>query len=487
MHIDDMIAFWANAKPHHPAIIQPDTIITYRGLADAIGSICLRLESLGLDPGEPVAVAIEHPAKQLAVTFALLRSGYVAAPVYRALMPHLQTAGIKNIIYEAEGLVMTGGKNIRFDNSWLPSGPSSRLPPRRRRSSAAAPNMNFFTSGATGLPKKVVQTEAALIERMNVASMTGVAGHARVMILPGLGTNFGFSHTCAVLRGGNTVCFSLPNEGRLVLISTYGVEQLVASPQQALALVALNEGYPGYQLDSLKAIWISGAPMSRSAIDRVKQGLCRNVYIGYGSTEASLIAIGSHEMFADVPDAAGFVGPWAEVEIVDDAGHVLPPGAVGRIRCRTSFLEKNHAANNPGAPDAVAWHATGDIGSLLDNGVLCVHGRGDEIINCGGLKVSAAVLDEAVLSCAGVRDGGICGVKGESGIEEVWIGLVTDARFQLDEFQRQLDRHPQFHDVLKAVGAEVMTIDAIPRNELGKIQRHALRQKLLALKENAPP
>ena len=53
MIIDDMIAFWARIKPHQPAVIQPDMIVTYRGLADAIEFIARRIATIGFEPQKP--------------------------------------------------------------------------------------------------------------------------------------------------------------------------------------------------------------------------------------------------------------------------------------------------------------------------------------------------------------------------------------------------------------------------------------------------
>lgn len=102
MHVSDMISFWARTRPHQPAIIQPDTIVTYRALDDAINSVAHRLGELKLDPNDAVAVAIENPAKQLAVAFGLLRSGFTTAPIFPGLMAHLRGAEINNVIYEGE-------------------------------------------------------------------------------------------------------------------------------------------------------------------------------------------------------------------------------------------------------------------------------------------------------------------------------------------------------------------------------------------------
>lgn len=485
MIIDDIISFWARVKPHQPAVIQPDMIVTYRGLADAIEFIARRIATIGFEPQKPVAVFIEHPAKQVAVCFALQRCGLVAAPVYAGLMPHLRSVGIEDMIYESEGNILSGGRNVRFDSSWLPSGPLPPVPPQPRRKTS--PNLIFFTSGSTGLPKKVVQTEAALIERMNICVLSGDQSYSRVLILPGLSTNFGFNRLCEVLREGKTACFALPGEGRLVMMSTYAIDRVVGSPQQILALTELRETRPGYQLGALNTVRIGGAFASPNAVKRVQTSLCRNVVVEYGSTEASLVAWAPHEMIAEIPDAVGFVGPWCELEIVDDTGTVVAAGTEGRIRYRTPFFLKNHAANNPQMQGDVAsqWYYPGDIGYVTAHGVLCIRGRGDDVINLGGHKVSAGSLEEVLMKCPGVRDVAVCGVKGDTGLEELWIGIVPAPSFSIADLQRALEQDPKFSEILKVGGAEVIAIDQIPRNQLGKIQRLELRTKLQALQKTS--
>src|SRR5207249_4402023 len=144
----------------------------------------------------------------------------------------------------------------------------------------------------------------------------------------------------------------------------------------------------------------------------------------------------------DIPDAVGFVGPWCELEIVDDAGIVVAAGTEGRIRYRTPFFLKNHAANNPQLQGDIArqWYHPGDIGYVTAHGVLCIRGRGDDVLNCGGLKVSAGSLEEALMKCSGVRDVAVCGVKGESGLEELWIGIVPTPSFRIADLQRELEQ-----------------------------------------------
>src|SRR2546423_4886689 len=93
VHVVDMVFHWARIDPHRPAIVLPELVTTFAGLADAVDSISNRIDQLGLDPREPVATAIGNPALSIAVVFALLRSGFNAVPANRPLIKHLQPNG----------------------------------------------------------------------------------------------------------------------------------------------------------------------------------------------------------------------------------------------------------------------------------------------------------------------------------------------------------------------------------------------------------
>src|SRR5580704_375695 len=119
MYLIEMVGYWARTDPHRHALIQPELVTTYQALADAIHSIAARIEQLGLDRLEPVGVSIGNPSYFIVTVLALLRSGYSAALVRPSLLPMLQSAGIRNLIYDSQGFMLSGGRNIRFDPSWL--------------------------------------------------------------------------------------------------------------------------------------------------------------------------------------------------------------------------------------------------------------------------------------------------------------------------------------------------------------------------------
>jgi len=474
MHVIDMIFFWAKAVPQRPAIMLPDMTWSYKTLADAIESISARIARYGLDKMEPVAVSLRSEPKFLAVCFALLRLGYSAAPVAPGLFPLLQTAGINNVISQRNAFVLSGGKNIHFDDNWI-SGPVPEVRPSFDPNTYG--DLIFFTSGTTGIPKKIVEKREATLERSKTSIFSGLAHHSRFMVIPGLGSHFGFNRASDVLRAGKTLSFSMSVEERtLWTINAFGIEHIDASVHQALALCELAEKYPGYRLDRLRAIRIGGASPSQGLIRRVQNRLCKEVTIIYASTEASHAATARYETIEHIPDAVGFILPWATVEIVDSSGNPLPAESEGSVRYRTPYFLKNRAGDNN-----ADWFYPGDLGRITANRVLCITGRADDVINRGGTKFSAAAVERELMRCPGLKDAALCGITRLSELLQVWLAVVPGENFDEAELRRFLSADPALTEKLQTDIDRIAYVDKIPRGDLGKIRRHELRDSLLRL------
>lgn len=476
MHPADMIFYWAKANPERPAIIQPGMVVPYRSLAEAIASTCERIDELGLNDRDPVAVAIHHPVYQLVVCFALLRRGYACAPIGRSALPFLRSNGIDNLVHAAEGFVLSGGRNIRFDPSWLRRASGVATP---RPSLASETPMIFFTSGTTGTPKMVVLPSGIFDERSNWLPIVGESSFERLLVVPGLNASFGFVRTAMIMFAGKTACFASDFEEQLRLINLFDIDLIVASPQQALGLVETIEKGTKYGFESLKEVRIAGGFCSRDLVARIKSCLRCTVTIKYGATEAGVIALADHDMIAQVPYAVGFPVPDVEVEIVGENDRPLPAGEEGIIRCRSVYFARAFAATNPDrAPNAKdVWWYPGDIGRLTEDGILCVMGRTDDVINSGGVKIAAGPLDEAIRQLPGVRDAGVCAVRGRSGVEEVWIGLVPEPGVDTAGLLNSIMQNKE----LRVVVGAIKIVENIPRNDLGKLQRNALKELLASM------
>jgi acyl-coenzyme A synthetase/AMP-(fatty) acid ligase len=337
----------------------------------------------------------------------------------------------------------------------------------------------FFTSGTTGNPKKTVQTRDAIQERFNMAQLTGEADTDRILLMMGVTSTFGFFGACTILRADKTACFAPGGAPTLVLIGTYGIDAISASPQQVNALLDLVEKGDRFQLDSLKQIRMGGGSLTKTFARRVQANLCRRLFASYGITELGKVAGANYDLIVDIPDAVGFCYPGVELEIVNVSGMPLPAGAHGLVRCRTPYFLKNLQVSKPDADVGDSWWYPGDVGVLRDNGALCIPGRSDDIINLGGVKISAVTVDGALKEYVGLKDAGACGVKGPDGTDKIWVGIVPDCD------KVGISAVVQFIKANSSFGVEIIAlfiVDRIPRNRLGKIQRNELKAMLLQQK-----
>jgi acyl-coenzyme A synthetase/AMP-(fatty) acid ligase len=481
MHVVDMVFYWAKVDPHRLALIQPEMVTSYQALANAIEAISERIDQLSLERAEPLAVSLANPSYFIATVFAVLRSGYSAALVNPGRYPLLPSAGIRNLIYDIEGQVLSGGRNIRFDRSWLPSATSGAIQRSPRPRITESGNIIVFTSGTTGLPKKIIQAGTALDQLLRHPFTCASGPHQRILVIPGVTSTFGFNRVCEILNVGKTACFAPDSMSALSLISLFDIGVVVASAQQALNLVEAERKCPGYKLDSLKTVYIGGGNIAADGIAAVRSRLCRNVVNQYGSTEGGLVAVAPFDLIADRP--GGFVFPWVQLEIVDEAGNVLPAGTEGLVRYRTPQLNENlKIAGADGIPNVRdGWFYPGDVGSLTAEGLLYLAGRKSDVINRGGVKVSGTRIEEILTSMPEIKEAAACGVAGPSGLEEIWIAVVANGSPDTEAIKIHLRDHAD----VGVAPDEVFVLDALPRGEHGKVQKYRLKELLLKRKRAA--
>ena len=109
------------------------------------------------------------------------------------------------------------------------------------------------------------------------------------------------------------------------------------------------------------------------------------------------------------------------------------------------------------------WWYPGDLGHLTAEGLLCVAGRTGEVINQGGNKVSAAVLEEVLLACRGVKDAGVCGVA-NMGTIELWVAIVPKTTIIVSDLMAEIAANEKFNANID----QLLIVDVLPRGELGE-------------------
>jgi fatty acid CoA ligase FadD36 len=182
----------------------------------------------------------------------------------------------------------------------------------------------------------------------------------------------------------------------------------------------------------------------------------------YGMTE-TLITLSNR---ADDPAReAGLVGrpvTGVEAQITDDEG------PMGELRVRGPMLFDGYL-NQPSL-DADGWFRTGDIASTTPDGAYRIVGRRSvDLIKSGGYRIGAGEVEDALLAHPAVREAAVIGVPDDDLGQQVTAFVVADAitaRELVDFVARTLSAHKR--------PRQVRFVDALPRNAMGKVQKHLL-------------
>jgi acyl-coenzyme A synthetase/AMP-(fatty) acid ligase len=202
--------------------------------------------------------------------------------------------------------------------------------------------------------------------------------------------------------------------------------------------------------------------------------MCVGLMSTYGATETGGVAVAPAYAIADVPGAVGFVTPGAEVEIIDHVGNVLAADAEGAVRIRTAQIATGYVGNPPEAKSAFrdGWFYPGDVGLLRSDGLLVIRGRETNVLNVAGDKVRPELVEEVLASSGPVVEAAAFIRANDLGIAELWAAVV--ARSTIDEKALRSLCEARLGPAF--VPSRFVVVDALPRNEGGKLERARLSE-----------
>ena len=474
MNITDLVFFHATTLPEKAAIVLRDRGVSYAKLAEAVRASEARLRTLDLKPGELVGIGTENPIRHLTLAMALYRAGIPSVSLRHGL--DLSRSGLRlaAVLRDEAAAPIAGTRDVVLDEGWF--GGSPVVAPV----AAGFPNGDALcrvslSSGTTGFPKAIAFTVDEIEARLWTYILRAAsAAWDRLICLPGLTTNFGFSFALVALAQGKSLLTAAAARETLEMIPRYAVDLMVASTQQLRDLVEAQTAAP-VALGSLRAVHVGGNVMSQAFLETAHARICQRIICAYGSTEAGTVAHAPSEMLKGIEGAVGFVAPWATVEAVDDNGKALPRGQAGVLRMRTHGQGRAYADSGKTDNFRDGWFYPGDRGLVTERGMMVVIGRTHELINAGGAKVAPELVEEVLLARPDVQDAAALAMTGASGIEELWVAIVPKgappAPADIVAYcgQKNADYRP----------AQVKFVDTIPRSALGKVARDTLRQQLV--------
>jgi acyl-CoA synthetase (AMP-forming)/AMP-acid ligase II len=275
-----------------------------------------------------------------------------------------------------------------------------------------------------------------------------------------------------MLSRGGTVFFIGSNaDATTEAFDFYGVENWVGAPAGLANYLEYYESHSNKPC-TLKMMMSGGSQLSVSLSERVRARMCTNLVAAYGSTETSMVAAGPGHVVAKTQGAVGYLTPGMTVQAVNESDDPLPPGQEGLIRIRGPFNATEYIGDPKESSLAFrnGWFYPGDIGAVTADRMLVISGRQKTVMNLGGDKVKPELVEAVLSSFGGVEDAAAFTVINQFGIEEMWAAVVS--RSGIDE--RSIHVHCQQKLPHNFVPVRFVRLDAIPRNEMGKIDRRQL-------------
>jgi acyl-coenzyme A synthetase/AMP-(fatty) acid ligase len=469
----DLIFHHSLSVPAKPAIILADRIVTYDMMAQGILRAADHIQALNLEPDALVCVSIDSPIRTMALAAALFRLGHpiiIAARPDDCLALRLPVAAF---LHEPGVSFIPGQRQAIVDDSWFAGD---------RRPIAASPPKGFadkqkiccvaLSSGTTGRAKPISLTIGAFQQWLtNFYAVVGLGSWERLLLLIGLTSNWGFTTAAHALFAGRTLVFAGNPRETLHMIAVYAVDAFAATSLQLREVVREQMRNP-LPCGSLRMVFTGGGLLSRAAIADVKASLCSSVINSYGSSEAGSTAFAMADQLTNIEGAAGFVTPWTEVEVVDQADNPLPAGSDGIMRIRTACQGAPYPPGMDSPNFRDGWFYPGDLGRVTPEGLLVITGRTSDVINVGGLKLAPEVIEDILRKHPAVSDLAAFGSVGKDGIDEISIALVAN--------KPVAESHLITWSAERGIPlTRVFMVDALPKTASEKIQRDLLKRQLL--------
>lgn len=497
-HLFDAIR---NAAPAEATFIElaDGRIWTYGETLRFSARLAGALDTLGVRPGDRVAVQVEKSAEALILYLACIRCGAVYLPLNTAYTlaeldyfigdaePRLVVVspaareGVAGIAQKHQTIVETldahgGGSLIELAQSE----DDDFIDAARAVDDLAA---ILYTSGTTGRSKGAMLTHGNLLS--NAVTLVDywrvTSGDRLIHALPIFHTHGLFVATNATLLAGasmfllpkfdpNEVLSLMPRATMLMGVPTF-YTRLLQSPK-------LDE-----QVVSGMRLFISGsAPLLAETHVEFRRRTGQAILERYGMTETNMNTSNPYDG-ERIAGTVGFPLPGVTVRVTDPAsGAVLPGGETGMIEINGPNVFKGYwrmPEKTAAEFTADGFFISGDLGKIDARGYVHIVGRGKDLVISGGYNIYPKEVEGEIDLLDGVVESAVIGVPHPDFGEGVTAVVVCKPGASLDEasvlgaLQERLARYKQPKRVIFA--------DDLPRNTMGKVQKNVLRERYAGL------
>jgi long-chain acyl-CoA synthetase len=484
-------------------IVFEDETYTNRDLHEMSCRLAGALVGLGLQSDDKVVILMPNGPEVLVTYPAVWRAGLVSIPVLFLLEAHelasiFENSRARAIITSPElypkvveaarrltatpHVIVTGRGHgippgcLRFDELVAKGEPLNDIVPRGGSDLATI----LYTGGTTDRPKGVMQTHENLYANaMNVWNTATVrrTRETSLLVLP-LAHSFGLNALLSgYLLANRAVLLRWFNPERaLELIERYKVQVMAGVPTMFVDML-MHPNSHRHDTSSVTRWLVSAAPMPAELLREFEKKFGGTMYVAYGLSEACAGVATEREGMPRKLGSTGMPIQGVLVKILDDAGNEVPRGTIGEVCAKGPNVSPGYYENPVATADAFrdGWLHTGDLGYLDDDGYLFIVDRKKDLIIRGGLNVYPGDVEQVIRKHPAVHEVAVVGVPDKRLGEDVCAYVVKRPGTELSA--EEIIEHCQQNLAKYKTPRYVELVDALPRTNIGKIQKKALRER----------
>ena len=491
-----LVAAQAKATPDRVALADVSRAYTYDELTRRSGLLARALRARGVVPGTFVGVCMERSVEMIVALLAVLEAGgaYVPLdPAYpeeriafmlddtRAAVVLTETRVAKRLPTLRARAEAKSTQLMLLDDGWAVLLAAENPPPLD--GAGASPNdlgYIIYTSGSTGRPKGVMIEHRSAVAFITWArSVFGGDELARVLASTSICFDLSiFEIFVPLATGGRVVVVSdaialgtVPKEHAVTLINSV--------PSAATELVRLNAIPP-----SVRTINLAGEPLAQRLVDALYDiPTVERVYDLYGPSEDTTY---STFTLRTRGGKANIGRPIANTQcyVLDRRREPVPIGVPGELFIAGEGLARGYLhreeltaerfVENPFASGGTSprMYRTGDLVRYLRDGRLEYFGRLDNQVKLRGFRIELGEIEAVIAGdgAVGQAVAVVCEVAPGDSRLIAYLAPKPGATVDLDRIRGTMRRSlPQY-----MLPSAIVTMDALPLTQNGKIDRKAL-------------
>ncbi|MFF5705188.1 amino acid adenylation domain-containing protein [Streptomyces sp. NPDC012794] len=483
-------------NPDRIAVAHGDGEIDYAGLALRATVLAAGLRARGLEPGEPVAIAMEKSWRQVVAVLAVLQAGGVFVPVDPSVpadrLRHILGHATARFALTRPGLEHAGqGLAWPEDVQVLTVDDVAPEPGDLSATEAAVTRQPddlayvIYTSGSTGQPKGVMISHRGAVNTvLDINDRFGIGPQDRVLAISSLSFDLAVYDIFGALAAGATVVMPehtpVPDPDHWARV-VRDRHVTVWNSVPALMELVTAAAAPG-DLASLRLVMLSG--------DWIRVGLpadlaetcpkARVISLG-GATEASIWSI-LHpiEQVDTSRPSIPYGRPMANqrFHVLDAAMERCPIGVAGSLWIAGTGVALGYWRDEERTAHSFVVHPrtgerlyrTGDRGRLLPDGDIEFLGRDDFQVKVQGFRVELGEIEAVLRRFPGVEDAVAVADKDATGAARLVAFVRTDGEPDLGALRTfAAGRLPAY-----MLPADLVRLQSWPLTANGKVDRMAL-------------